>query len=183
MIKEKFRGYPYVTLDRISHEITCSNCQNKVGAHEVARYEYAGGLKMYFVICPLCSFGSVIEAEGVIYPSVIYGEPLEGLTPDVEKAYDEARKDFSIGSHTSCQLICRKILMHVAIEKCELEEGKKFAEYIDALQKAQLVTPIMKPWVDKIRKEGNDATHKLEPPTPEDAENILNFNAQLLKSI
>jgi len=41
----------------------------------------------------------------------------------------------------------------------------------------------MKPWVDKIRKEGNDATHKLAPPTPEDAENILNFTTQLLKAI
>jgi len=182
-MKEKFRSYGYIETHQISHQIKCSNCNNDVGAHEAGRYSYTSGHQIYFVICPICSFGSVIEFDGSVYPTVPYGDPVEGLPKELESAYNEARNVFSINAFTSCQLICRKILMHIAIDKCKSDEGKTFVEYIDALVNKKLITPLMKPWVDKIRQEGNDATHKLESPSKDDAENILNFTTQLLKTI
>jgi len=182
---EKFQGLDYVQPKAgTSHQIKCGNCGNDIGAIEVARYNSPSvQIEVVWLICPLCSYGSVVEYDGKIYPAGKYGEALDGLTPDVNSAYNEARECMSIGAHTGCQLVCRKILMHIAVDKCNGKEGDSFENYIHNIEKAGYITPPMKPWVDKIRKEGNDATHKLASPTPKDAENIMNFTTQLLRLV
>lgn len=180
----KFEGYSRVGQNQNeNHSIKCGSCGNDVGALEVAHYVTSANDWIYWVICPVCSYGSVIEMDGSIHPSVKYGVALEGLSKEVNDAYEEARSCYSIGSLTGCQLICRKILMHIAVDKCGGEEGKSFAEYIDKIKEAGYITPPMKGWVDKIREEGNDATHKLEPPSREDTEHIINFTIQLLRLV
>jgi len=173
---EEFEGFHCIT-DRAgtSHGIKCGNCGNDVGAIEVSRYASSTGVKNWWMICPVCSYGIVVEFDGKIYPAGKYGDDLDGLPSEVNSAYNEARECMSIGAYTGCQLVCRKILMHIAVDKCEGKEGDSFANYIDNIRKAGYITPPMKPWVDRIRQEGNDATHKLDAPSKEDAENIMNF--------
>lgn len=53
------------------------------------------------------------------------GHDLSGLPDDVHDLYDEARLCTSTGAYTSAVLTCRKILMHVAVEK-GASEGENF---------------------------------------------------------
>lgn len=76
--------------------------------------------------------------------------------------------------------MCRKILMHVAVDK-GCDEGKSFGEYIDYIE-SEYITPIMKPWVDLIRRHGNSSTHELVPPDVKRSESTLMFTAELLES-
>jgi hypothetical protein len=86
----------------------------------------------------------------------------------------------AVSAFTASELICRKILMHVGVEK-GAKEGLQFAEYLGHLEAAGYVTPPMKPWVDLIRRHGNQATHRLDPVTRDRAEGTLMFTAELLR--
>ena len=119
---------------------------------------------------------------GIIYPGVLFGPNIEGLPADVNSAYSEARKCMSFNAFTSCELICRKILMHVAVEK-GAKEGDTFSNYVTYLENLGFVTPPMKSWVDLIREHGNKATHLLETPNKSRAESTLMFTAELLRLI
>jgi hypothetical protein len=103
-----------------------------------------------------------------------------GLPSDVAAGYEEARRTISVGAYTSCELICRKLLMHVAVDK-GAKEGKTFASYIDHLVAEGFVTPPMKDWVRLIKDNGNEATHLLLAPSRERAEGTLMFTAELLR--
>jgi hypothetical protein len=86
----------------------------------------------------------------------------------------------SVTAFTACELICRKILMHIAVEK-GAKEGETFASYLTHLETQGYVTPPMKSWVDLIRQHGNKATHKIESPDKGRAESTLMFTAELLR--
>jgi hypothetical protein len=121
-------------------------------------------------------------ANGVIFPPPLKGFPVEALPSEIQSAYEEARRCFSVRAYTSCELMCRKILMFVACEKGEVE-GKKFAEYIDFLKTKGYVTSTMEDWVKMIKQHGNDSTHKLKSPDHDRAESTLMFTGELLKII
>lgn len=184
MSNEKFNGFGNVTgRGGSSHSIDCSNCGNSVGGLEVARHVRDDGAATYWLICPVCSYGIVLEYDKRIYPFPKFGDEIEGLPDEVKLTYNEARECMSINALSGCQLLCRKILMHVAVDKCGGVEGESFVNYIDKIVKAGYITPPMKKWVDVIRAEGNNATHKIEKQSETDAKNIINFTTQLLRLV
>jgi hypothetical protein len=88
----------------------------------------------------------------------------------------------SAGAFTACELVCRKILMHVAVEK-GAKEGASFSSYLKHLEGAGYVTPPMKKWVGLIRAHGNESTHRLPAPDQNRAESTLMFTAELLRLV
>jgi hypothetical protein len=76
--------------------------------------------------------------------------------------------------------MCRKILMHVAVEKGAVA-GDSFLNYITHLEKEGFVTPPMSKWVELIRKHGNKANHELSTPDKKQTESTLMFTAELLR--
>jgi len=138
-------------------------------------------VKVAWLRCSNCGGGAVLNYQELA-PGGKEGEAIDGLPKDVEDAYEEARKNASIGSFTSCELMCRKILMHVAVDK-GADPGKNFAHYLTYLENSGYVTPPMKPWVDQIRKNGNVATHDLPATDRARALDTLSFTAQLLRAI
>lgn len=88
----------------------------------------------------------------------------------------------SASAFTGAELLCRKILMNIAVEK-GAAVGGTFASYLDYLEDQRYITPGMKSWVDLIRRHGNLATHELEPPERSRAEATLVFTAELLRII
>ena len=82
----------------------------------------------------------------------------QGVPEDTNQAYNEARTCFSVNSFTACKLLCRKILMHIAVDK-GAQSGDKFEKYINYLENQGFVSPPMKDWVNLIRVNGNEATH------------------------
>ena len=73
--------------------------------------------------------------------------------------------------------------MHIAVEKAQSAAGKGFVDYVNDLEGGGFIAPPNKPWVDKIRTLGNEATHDLPAMTKEQARMALDFSAMLLKTL
>ena len=163
---------------------TCGHCDTRISGAVIASYSY----EMYgisksikWLMCPNCYNGSV-ESKGILFPSPAFGPLIDGLPKEIKEAYNESRHCIQVNAFTAAELICRKILMHVAVEK-GAEEGKPFASYLSFLENEGYITPPMKAWVDLIRQHGNKATHELESPSQERAESTVMFTAELLRLV
>lgn len=137
---------------------------------------------MYWLLCTSCADGSVLTKSGVVYPTSNQKPILQGLPSETEKAFEEAHGCFTIKAYTSCELICRKILMHVAVDK-GANQGDTFENYINHLEIKGYVTPSMKPWVQLIRLNGNESTHELKSPDELRAKSTLTFTSELLRLV
>lgn len=161
---------------------TCPYCARDVTGAVVASYAAPGlGPWCLWLRCPRCGKGAVLE-EGILHPSAPFGPDIEGLPVQVAEAYDEARNCIGAGAYTAAELICRKILMYVAVDK-GADAGKPFTTYLDHLEKAGYLAPAMKGWVDLIRQHGNLATHELPAPDQQEAESTVMFTAELLRLV
>jgi len=163
----------------------CGHCDRYVTGRVVSSYFTLGGPHILFLICPSCLMGSVrhqIEEKEYIIPGLKPGEDLEGLPTEIKSAYDEARKCFSINAYTGCELLCRKILMYVGVNK-GAPEGQSFVSYLNYLEEKGYITPTIKEWADRIRQFGNLSTHKLDPPDQSRTEATFKFTMVLLRII
>jgi hypothetical protein len=189
LVKFEFQGHKNIAkLDGSTatswETFVCGHCGTKVAGAVAAIYSYKLEniqRRIKWLLCTNCGEGSSMT-DDKLYPGAVFGPAIEGLPDDVKDAYQEARNCLSVNAFTACDLICRKILMHVGVEK-GAEEGKTFAFYIDHLESQGYITPPMKRWVDIIRQHGNKATHKLEPSDRTRAEGTLMFTAEMLRLI
>ena len=163
------------------HTYTCGYCNVITSGAVVATYTYVGQI-VQWLLCTNCYQGSVKSRSGQIEPGVMFGPVIEGLPENIAGAYNEARNCFKVSALTACELISRKILMHVAVNK-GADEGKSFATYLNYLEDKGYVTPPMKGWVDLIRQHGNLSTHVIEAPDRQRAESTLMFTAELLRLV
>jgi hypothetical protein len=157
---------------------TCGHCGVAVSGVVIAWLDKENTL-IQWVHCPSCALGSTI-IDGKAFPGAAFGPEIQGLPQNVNESYEEARRCMEVNALTAAELVCRKILMHVAVEK-GAKEGDSFVSYISYLEKNGYITPPMKPWVDIIRKHGNTSTHIIEPPSRERAESTVMFTAELLR--
>ncbi len=79
-------------------------------------------------------------------------------------------------------MLCRKILMHIAVQQ-GAAENLKFIDYVDYLSTKNFVPPNGKHWVDHIRKKGNEANHEVALMSETDAKELIVFVEMLLKFI
>ena len=119
--------------------------------------------------------------NGYVFPPPLFLQNVEYLPNEVNDAYEEAKNCFSVNAFTACELVCRKILMHIAVEKGD-SEGKNFTEYIDFLEKNGYITNTIKSWVDSIRRNGNDSTHTLKTPNQSCCLSTLMFTTDSFKN-
>jgi hypothetical protein len=181
----KFSGLKQVehsdyTKEESRHSYTCGHCNRPVSGVVVSTYRTVLG-HVEWVLCTNCGYGSVLN-DGNLYPGTVFGPVIEGLPKDVSDAYSEARNCYSINAFTSTELICRKILMHVAVEK-GAKEKESFESYLTFLGEKGYITPPMTAWVNLIRQHGGKATHLIEKPDRKRAESTLMFTAELLRLI
>jgi hypothetical protein len=160
----------------------CAYCGTAVSGAVVARFQQSALFDIKWLQCPHCANGSVLDSESRLHPSPRFGPSVVGLPKDVSVVYDEARDSMAVNAFTGTELICRKILMHVAVEK-GAGPGESFAKYVTHLEDQGYVTPPMKGWVDQIRKIGNAAAHELTPPDRRRAESTMMFTAELLRLV
>lgn len=83
-------------------------------------------------------------------------------------------------------MLCRKLLFHLAVThglppKKDNGFAPGFAECVVHLEKEQIITQRMRPWVDRIKDVGNSQNHELEPISEEAALDVARFTEQLLK--
>ena len=163
------------------YSYTCSHCTANVSGAVVASYESPTG-PIRWLLCPNCADGSVLTRSGIVHPPSKFGPVIEGLPQQVSEAYDEAKNCASVNAYTACELICRKILMYVAVEK-GAQQGDTFVNYLGYLEGHGYITPPMKGWANLIRQHGNQSTHELISPNKDRAESTLTFTAELLRLI
>jgi len=179
---DKYRRYTY----------TCGFCGNNVSGYVKIIYLSVDNnptssqpewILIRYLLCPSCSHASVWHKDSnEIIPGSLIGRKLNGLPPIVEVVYEEARRTFSVSAYTACELLCRKILMNIAVEK-GAEENKTFQYYIEYLERENFITPGIKEWADKIRTNGNDATHEIDTPDKIRSKSTFLFTEQLLTII
>jgi len=165
-----------------SMSYVCGYCDNKVGSHQGygARHKNSGAYR-YIYICANCAQPTYFTDGGKQTPSVRIGSDVAGITDNgVSALYNQARDCASIGAYTASTLLCRKILMNLAVQY-GAEAGKSFIEYIDFLDNAGYVPPNGKAWVDRNRTKGNEATHEIRLIEENESSQILKFTEIFLK--
>ncbi len=173
-------------------EMSCGHCGKDVSAAVIAVHQNTSNdpssqaPEFVWTRCPSCFCGSVARGRVTeiheVWPPGNQMPTIEGLPDDVLAAYDEASRCFGVSAFTACELVCRKILMHVAVDK-GADVGKSFGSYVGFLKDEGYATPPMLPWVDKIREHGNEATHELVEIDQKRAEGTMMFTAELLRLV
>lgn len=135
--------------------------------------------------CVACSTGHVRNRDAVS-PSVMPLRDPVGV-PDVElNTWREVRKCLGIRANTAAVMMCRKILLHVAVAQGLPAQNSKgrapsFTDAVKYLEDEEVITKRMRKWVKKIKDVGNDANHEIMPVTAEQALDVATFTEQLLR--
>lgn len=153
----------------------CGFCGNRVAP---SKGSFSHGAKI--LVCHNCSRPTFIDVDGRQYPEAAFGNYVSVADASIEGIYSEARKAISAGANTAAVLCCRKLLMHIAVER-GAQAGQSFQSYVSFLSKNNHVPAACQDWVDQIRKLGNEANHEIILATREDAEQLLQFSEMLLK--
>jgi hypothetical protein len=180
--------------------IACGHCSQKVGAEIV----FIEGIspqnltnsaftvpleKTLYLRCPVCGQGSVrapfdrIGRGGQVSPGGLPSSGVANLPTDVASAWAEARKSHSVGAFTAAEIMCRKILMHLAVDVAGSQPGKSFVAYINDLEAGNYIMAGLKTVVDQVRNRGNKANHELPASTEQESAATLNITHHLLYGI
>ncbi len=168
-----------------SKKYTCSFCQALVasdkGQNAISRRTNQAFASVYY--CSNCLEPTYFNERNVQHPSPPIGNPVNHLPPnDIAPLYDEICKTASAGCYTAAVLACRKLLMHIAVEK-EAKDGLNFKKYIDYLDANGYIPPGCKDAANHIREKGNEANHEIVFMEKKDIELLLKFSEMLLKFI
>lgn len=163
---------------------TCGHtgCGREVGSekgwfHQTTKNERDA----YIYICPVCQSPTFFPDTSQI-PGVSIGDAIGHLPEEIAHLYGEIRMATSQEAFTAAVLACRKLLMHIAVEK-GAPENSSFVDYVNYLADNHYAPPNSAAWVDKIRQKGNEANHEITIIGKEDALEIITFLEMLLKFI
>lgn len=157
----------------------CGHCSRDVGPN---RGYHAPSRPDYLIyVCSSCEKPTFFEG-GQQIPGALVGEDVQSLPGLIREVYDEARRCMSVRAHTAAVLACRKLLMNVAVAQ-GAEKNKSFEYYVNYLSDEGWIAPNARPWVDRIRKLGNDATHEITHRSKDDAVDALVFIEMLLRTV
>jgi hypothetical protein len=87
-----------------------------------------------------------------------------------------------VEAYTAAEIVCRKVLMHVAVDK-GAPENQSFAAYLTYLETQGFITAPMRSWTQRIRLHGNESTHDLPAPDEQRAKDTISFTAELLRIV
>lgn len=139
--------------------------------------------RAWIYVCHFCGKPTFFSTDGKQTPGANFGEDISGIEDEkIKKLYDEARRCIGANAPTSAILACRKLLMHIAVEK-GAGENLKFIEYVEYLSDKGYIPPDSKEWVDEIREKGNEATHEIVIMSDAEAKDLLQLTEMLLKII
>jgi hypothetical protein len=163
-----------------SRKYKCYNCGSLVASDTGYYYKESTprGDGEYIYICPHCHHPTYFSV-GKQIPSPLLGEEVENLPDNVKKLYNEARECTGAGAYTAAVLACRKLLMHIAVEK-GAKAGESFKEYVEYLSNKGYIPPDGKGWVDHIRDKGNEANHEIVIMSQDEAKDLITFLQMLL---
>src|ERR1700752_1629411 len=125
-------------------------------------------------VCPRCNYPTLFLPSGMQLPGEAVGRDVKHVPADVDALYHEARRSATEGCHTGAVLLCRKILMNLAVGLGATTD-LKFIEYVQYLSDKGFVPPGGKHWVDHMRRKGNEATHEIALMGAAESKDLLLF--------
>jgi len=76
-------------------------------------------------ICPNCNGPTYFERHKQAVPLPAFGDRVPHIDDEIiEFVYQEARQCTAIGAYTAAVMLCRKLLMHIAVKKGAKENLK-----------------------------------------------------------
>jgi hypothetical protein len=182
--KERFNWSALQGIPNVSYD--CGHCSvyvssdkgYKIGSNEDGSGAQVGGI----YICSNCNGPTFFDLKKNRHPSSSFGNIVKHVPDALESLYNEARRCTSQNCHTGAVLLCRKMLMNIAVNQ-GAKEGLRFIEYVNYLSENGYTPPNGKHWVDHIRKKGNEATHEIALMNEVDAKELITFTEMLLKFI
>ena len=162
----------------------CGYCNNRVSSEKgwEARETRRDGHRIKICVCPDCGNPTYFRAADQQIPGNLPGASVEHLPEGINRLYTEARECASVSAYTAAVMICRKMLMNIAVSK-GAKTGQNFIQYVAYLSNKGHVSTDNKEWVKHIRDKGNEANHEIKPMTKKDAEYLIEFLAVLLRTI
>jgi hypothetical protein len=169
------------------HNYRCGYCDKEVGPDTGYFHinERSGSTHGLIAICPNCERPSYFDFQrgGAQTPKPKLGSVVSGISDaNLGALHTEARACTSFGAYTAAVMICRKILMHIAVEQ-GAPPNQSFKSYVDYLDSKGYIPPNGKKWVDKIRDRGNEANHEIKLMNEADATLLLKFTEMLLRFV
>lgn len=153
----------------------CWNCNNKV-ASEKAYISYdkydPSHVGSYIYICPHCKAPVILDDEEKEVLLPLLGAEIKKLPENIGNVYEEVRRCMQSKCFTGAIMLMRKIIMNIAVHE-GAEENLKFVQYVDFLFSNGIVPKKSKNKVDSVKDLGNDANHKLENRTQEEAPKLF----------
>lgn len=173
----------YFPNSRLVCRYACGHCGKDVGGAAVCYQVFPLAI---WLRCPNCFNGSVWSGEGLYPPSLsssrAYTMDVAGLPDNIAHVYHEARKAISVQMHTSCELLCRKILVAVAVDKgAKGKTTRNHKTCIRYLVRKGHVAGLETGMASFVRLAGNQSTHEIRSPSLDRAEQTLKFTAMVLK--
>src|SRR6266480_86987 len=167
-----------------SQDYECAFCGRHVSASE--GYWLVGeddGLESTIAICPKCNGPTYFQRHTIQMPAPPFGESVSHIdNAKIAAIYEEARQCTSHAAYTAAVMLCRKLLMNIAVQQ-GAQENQSFQAYVEYLDNKGFVPPNGKKWVDAIRRRGNEANHEIQLMGEKDARNIVRFSEMLLRFI
>jgi len=173
---------------------TCGYCGSLVTSNKGMSIETMSRISANVYICTNCYLPTLIYENKSTYiesgttksnniyeqiPGTKIGRQMKYVPEEINEIYEEARNCYSVEAFTAVILLCRKLLMHVAVH-LGAKKNIGFAEYVDYLEEKNYITKQSRVWVDRIRKMGNDANHEIKSNSKSDARMIIKFCELLL---
>lgn len=133
-------------------------------------------------VCPHCNAPTFFSHVNEQWPGPKVGRTVEKLPDDVAALHEEARGAITVNAHTGAVMLCRKVLMHVAVQQ-GAAPGLTFQHYVKWLIDEHYVPRGSENWLDYIRSRGNEANHEITVIARDDSLGVLRFTEALLQSV
>jgi hypothetical protein len=108
------------------YRMTCFRCGLNVAGEIVASeptlgdghsIEWQAPERTFWLRCPNCREGSVKIKGGSVFPIAPTTTHVAELPDEVQRAWREAGLAHAVGAYTASEMTCRKILMHIGVDK------------------------------------------------------------------
>jgi hypothetical protein len=171
-------------LDVSPRNWQCSYCGNQVASNRGYKNTTHPNNPSFaeILICGYCGAPSFFLSDGRYSPLAAPGEEVPHVPGDLAKLFREARDSAGQGAHTAAVMVCRKILMHVAVG-AGADKNQQFVKYVQFLAAEGYLPPKGEEWIDYVRTRSNEANHEITLMDQHDSGALVGLVEMLLRFI
>ncbi len=148
-----------------THDWQCGYCGNQVattvGYQSGRQFNANPSQLLRIYICPHCQLPTM--TTGDFYwrlPAYPPGTFIEHVPTQLAALYDEARAAAGANAHTAAVMVCRVLLMNIAVDR-GAKKRQTYDFYINYLFEGHYLSPDGKQVAEYVKRLGNDANHKI----------------------